>query len=507
MMIRFRPHVAPHPTGSTSAHRRRRLMLEALEDRSLLSSFYVSTSGSDLNSGASPDRAIKTIQKAVDLAQPGDVVNLSAGEYRQDIITRRNGTQASPITITGPSNAVIRGGGEGHVVEVNNNYITFQGFTVDGLFGDPNSASGYRDKLLFAQGKGIRSGVTGMRVLNMTFRNSGGEAVRLRYFAQNNEIAFSNFIDIGVYDFRFNGGGKNGEAVYIGTSSEQWNDGKNPTNDPDGSNNNWVHGNSFNTRGNEGVDIKEGSMYNVIEFNTVTGQKDVESGGINSRGDANIIRDNEIFGNLGAGVRLGGHTVNGVQYGKLNDVYRNNIHDNQSGGIKFQVSPQGLVGGNTMARNATGNSVGSYGSSYDPTRPIGDVPPVPLAIAAVIASGDDGNVAANTIDNKLSTRWSAKGAGQWIQYDLGALARIEAVKIAFYKGSERSTRFAVETSADGVTWTPRIQALSSGTTTALESFAMPAGTTARYVRIYGYGNTRDDWNSLTQVVIEGSIIP
>ena len=36
---------------------------------------------------------------------------------------------------------------------------------------------------------------------------------------------------------------------------------------------------------------------------------------------------------------------------------------------------------------------------------------------------------------------------------------------------------------------------------------MPSGTSARYARIYGYGNTKNDWNSLTEVKIDGSMVP
>jgi hypothetical protein len=35
-------------------------------------------------------------------------------------------------------------------------------------------------------------------------------------------------------------------------------------------------------------------------------------------------------------------------------------------------------------------------------------------VASVSASADDGNVPANTLDDNLGTRWSAKGDGQWI---------------------------------------------------------------------------------------------
>lgn len=62
-----------------------------------------------------------------------------------------------------------------------------------------------------------------------------------------------------------------------GTSSNQWDDGKNPTSGPDESQYNHFFGNYFDTEGNEGIDIKEGSTNNVVENNYCTGQRDEES--------------------------------------------------------------------------------------------------------------------------------------------------------------------------------------------------------------------------------------
>src|SRR5436190_7888735 len=59
---------------------------------------------------------------------------------------------------------------------------------------------------------------------------------------------------------------------------------------------------------------------------------------------------------------------------------------------------------------------------------------VRLPIASTIASADDGNVPANSLDGNLATRWSAQGDGQWIQFDLGATQTVGAVKIAWYSG-------------------------------------------------------------------------
>lgn len=294
-------------------------------DRNII---YVSVNGSDSNSGEA-DSPLRSIQKAVNLAFPGDIVYLTRGVYYQSFNSTRNGTMADPIVIEGPSDAVIKGSNESNrVIEIRHDYIHLRGFTVDGLIGDPEKIDSYRDKLVYVQGEGNREGVDGLKVINMTFRNSGGEALRLRYFIEGAEVAYNVFENMGVYDFKFNEGGKNGEAVYIGTSSNQWDDGKNPTSGPDETRDNWIHHNYFNTQGNECVEVKEGSYNNLIEYNICTGQKDTESGGISLRGDKNVVRYNEIFGNLGAGIRVGGHEVNGVEYGRDNEIYENILYNN-----------------------------------------------------------------------------------------------------------------------------------------------------------------------------------
>lgn len=45
-----------------------------------------------------------------------------------------------------------------------------------------------------------------------------------------------------------------------------------------------------------------------------------------------------IEDNVGAGVRLGGHTVDGYTYGVDNHVYGNTMKDNDFAGIKAVVS-------------------------------------------------------------------------------------------------------------------------------------------------------------------------
>jgi hypothetical protein len=125
-----------------------------------------------------------------------------------------------------------------------------------------------------------------------------------------------------------------------------------------------------------------------------------------------------------------------------------------------------------------------------------------LAVASVSASSDDGNVPANTLDGNLSTRWSAEGDGQWIRYNLGAVATVNRLQIAFYLGNQRTQAFDIQVSTDGSTWATVFRGHSSGTTTGLQSFDF-GNVSARYVRIVGHGNSQNDWNSLTEVAIWG----
>src|SRR5438445_331030 len=129
-----------------------------------------------------------------------------------------------------------------------------------------------------------------------------------------------------------------------------------------------------------------------------------------------------------------------------------------------------------------------------------------LSPASVVASGNDGNLPQNTLDKNLATRWSAPGDGQWIRFDLGALATVDHVDIAWYLGDTRIAYFDIQVSPDTVTWTKVFSGQSSGQTLQLERYAFPT-TTSRYVRIVGHGNSSSTWNSVTEVAILSTAVP
>lgn len=86
-------------------------LLAVLPGLALATDYFVSPSGLDTHSGLAIDKPWATLQRAVDIAQPGDTVHLGEGTYYQDLVSKRAGTATQPILIEGGNSAVIRGGG------------------------------------------------------------------------------------------------------------------------------------------------------------------------------------------------------------------------------------------------------------------------------------------------------------------------------------------------------------------------------------------------------------
>jgi hypothetical protein len=140
--------------------------------------------------------------------------------------------------------------------------------------------------------------------------------------------------------------------------------------------------------------------------------------------------------------------------------------------------------------------------SLSPSTPISFAAPLRLN-GVTASSAQSGNGIVNVLDGNLGSRWSAQGDGQWAQLDLGSVRAVNEVRIAWYSGSTRTTRFEVQTSRDGTSWTSTIpRTSSSGKTTALESYPV-AVVPARYVRVIGHGNSVNDWISITELRATG----
>ncbi|CAM9864734.1 unnamed protein product [Ectocarpus sp. 4 AP-2014] len=305
------------------------------------------------------------LYEAMDLAQAGDTVNLHNGTYDSALVSVRDGEFGSPITVAGGLGAVIKGSSSSRSVFITHSFITLKGFSVEGKIGSNDTDQGsWVNKCVYVEGPGSNSSAVldGFVMEDMVVQNCGGECVRLKDSVINAQVTGNTISNCGVHDYMFNSGDKNGEGVYIGTSSTQW------TNGEDTCNGNVVSRNLISTSGNECVDIKEGSSGNVIEDNFCSDQLDAESGCYDSRGDGNTFRYNVGSECTGAGVRLGGWEVDGHQYGVNNSVYGNDFYAVGVGALKVLVGEQGDICGNTCEDGScslTGEALSGITTSWD----------------------------------------------------------------------------------------------------------------------------------------------
>ncbi len=77
-----------------------------------LATLFVAPTGRDTNPGNAPGQALRTIQRAADLARAGDVVLIAPGVYRETVRVRRSGTGRQPIVLRGAGPAVVLDGAD-----------------------------------------------------------------------------------------------------------------------------------------------------------------------------------------------------------------------------------------------------------------------------------------------------------------------------------------------------------------------------------------------------------
>jgi len=97
--------------------------------------YYVSTTGSDSNSGTSTAKPWRTIQKAANTMVAGDTVIVLAGNYSERVTVSRSGSANAPITFQSDGGVSMNG-----FVLNNASYITIRGFYITDT---PNSWTGY----------------------------------------------------------------------------------------------------------------------------------------------------------------------------------------------------------------------------------------------------------------------------------------------------------------------------------------------------------------------------
>lgn len=106
------------------------------------------------------------------------------------------------------------------------------------------------------------------------------------------------------------------------------------------------------------------------------------------------------------------------------------------------------------------------------------------------------NPAENAFDDNLATRWAAVDDCE-IVFDLGEVQHVEFVCAAFWKYAERSAKFEIHASSDGVSY----KEYFAGEAPQGEEFVyIPIQENVRYIKLVGHGNSYNGWTSLLELI-------
>lgn len=284
-----------------------RSLIENLESRQLLATYYVATNGANANAGTS-SAPWATLQFAADRVTAGDTVIVRAGNY-VGFDLRTSGTAVNRITFRGESGATIdrvntRTNRDGINLE-RASYITIENFTLIGTNNSTTSRAGIR-----IVGDGDDEGVFSTGVI---IRNN--RADRWGYWG-----ILTGFTDDILIEGNECSRSVQEHGIYFSNSGDR------PTirgNHVWGNRANGIHMNGDIFTGNTSLPAVDGIISNAI------------------------VERNRIHGN-GVG---GGSGINcdGVQ----NSIIRNNLlYDNHASGIAvYQIDGGGPASGNTIVNN------------------------------------------------------------------------------------------------------------------------------------------------------------
>ncbi|MBR5535499.1 MAG: glycoside hydrolase family 88 protein [Clostridia bacterium] len=106
------------------------------------------------------------------------------------------------------------------------------------------------------------------------------------------------------------------------------------------------------------------------------------------------------------------------------------------------------------------------------------------------------NPAENAFDNDLSTRWAATDDCE-IVFDLGKEQHVELVGVSFWKYAERSTKYEIHASKDGINY---IGYFNGEAKQGVEFNYTPIKETVRYIKLVGHGTSTGPWTSLLELI-------
>jgi hypothetical protein len=311
----------------------REIQAEALESRTLLSTYYVAPTGSDNNAGMSNGAAFQTLQHAANLVKAGDTVIVCAGNYagfNMGWDAPQNGTATAPIQFRADPGATITSRNsktaDGIDLEADD-YAIVEGFAV-------NNASGTITRA------GIRAvNSDHVQLLNNDCDHNGEWGI------------FTGFTDDLLLQGNTTSNSQSQHGIYVSNSSQR------PVIRDNTSFGNADGGIQINADGSEGgIGITYGAL---IEDNIIYNNDAVGGSGINLDGVQNSrIQNNLLYNNHASGISL--FQEDGAAPSSNNLVVNNTIV--MASNARWALNIQDASTGNTVYNNILYDANPSHGA-------------------------------------------------------------------------------------------------------------------------------------------------
>lgn len=241
---------------------------------------------------------------------------LAPGTYTGNFEATVSGTESAPITLCGPPEAVLDGGGisKNYVFHLNHaSYWRLLGFSVT------NGQKGV-----------VADGTVGSLIQGLTVFKMGDEGIHLRTMSTDNTVDGNHVSKTGLLKSKF------GEGIYIGSAKSNWCTYTNCQ--PDKSDRNVISNNVISETTAESVDIKEGTTGGTLSGNTFDGS--MLSGAfadswVDVKGNNWLIENNT--GNNSPNDGFQTHQI--LDGWGTNNIFRNNTANVNGPGFGFAFRP------------------------------------------------------------------------------------------------------------------------------------------------------------------------
>lgn len=140
-------------------------------------------------------------------------------------------------------------------------------------------------------------------------------------------------------------------------------------------------------------------------------------------------------------------------------------------------------------------------SSIDKLKLVNSDDPARVRIESVKTSVALSSTGYDTVDGNLASYWAGEGKGQWIEYTFEKPSTLSHIDVKWHVGHSRKEYFEVYLSEDGENWKMVFDGESSGKDTSFERVNFNADGEYKYLKITGYGNSSNAWNSMSEIRI------